>query len=191
VNRRLLIALLVLLLAIVTPLAACGGGDDGEAVDSTETEDIGALPTETEPIPPAPTDTGVDTLPIDPVEPVPPATSGGNVPQVKVLTPPLQLGDRGNRVKTLQKVLVALGLLDEGAADGDFGKKTKTAVQAFQLANGLKADGIAGKATLRRLNKAVREGETYADSATDTTSEPAPSQPETETGTGTETESTG
>lgn len=56
----------------------------------------------------------------------------------------LKRGSRGENVKRLQeKVNVEV--------DGIFGKLTEGAVKAFQKANGLKADGIAGAKTLSAL----------------------------------------
>lgn len=77
-------------------------------------------------------------------------------------TPPtLRRGSRGDDVKKLQETLNALGY-DCGAADGIFGAKTEIAVRSFQEANGLAADGIAGKNTLALLyNKEGKEEGTY------------------------------
>jgi len=57
---------------------------------------------------------------------------------------------RGNDVKQVQIQLQLAGYTP-GAADGVFGKKTKIAVQAFQLDNKLTADGIVGKNTAEAL----------------------------------------
>jgi hypothetical protein len=65
----------------------------------------------------------------------------------------LSTGDSGQAVVKLQKALKKLGY-DVGA-DGSFGTATETAVKAFQKANGLTADGIAGAATVQKLNKAL------------------------------------
>lgn len=62
----------------------------------------------------------------------------------------LRRGSRGSEVTKLQTALNALGY-DCGAADGIFGAKTEAAVRAFQQANGLTVDGIAGKATQEAL----------------------------------------
>lgn len=77
-------------------------------------------------------------------------------------TPPtLRRGSRGDDVKKLQETLNALGY-DCGAADGIFGAKTEIAVRSFQQANGLAADGIAGKNTLALLyNQDRKEEGTY------------------------------
>ena len=72
-------------------------------------------------------------------------------PEVQV-TPSvtLRLGDTGDDVVLLQVRLMALGYLS-GKADGVFGSATGAAVAAFQLRNGLTADGIAGAKTYKKL----------------------------------------
>jgi len=62
----------------------------------------------------------------------------------------LRRGDQGPEVVTLQQALTELGYLN-GAADGNFGTGTQTAVKKFQEDNGLDADGIAGKLTQEAL----------------------------------------
>ena len=62
----------------------------------------------------------------------------------------LRKGDEGPDVVTLQQALAELGYLS-GAADGNFGTGTQTAVKKFQTDQGLEADGIAGKKTLEAL----------------------------------------
>lgn len=62
----------------------------------------------------------------------------------------LRKGDEGPDVVTLQQALAELGYLT-GAADGNFGTGTQTAVKKFQEDNDLAADGIAGKMTLEAL----------------------------------------
>ena len=71
------------------------------------------------------------------------------------------MGINNNRVRQLQEALIYVGLLEEGSADGKFGPITKRAVQAFQLDQGLKGDGIAGEKTVRALNQAVKKGKRY------------------------------
>lgn len=63
----------------------------------------------------------------------------------------LQMNNRSDNVKKMQQRLIELGYLDEGDADGAFGRQTYHAVRAFQKANGLSVDGIAGAATLTHL----------------------------------------
>lgn len=65
-------------------------------------------------------------------------------PYVVVYT--VRKGDKGDTVRHLQRLLIALGYdLGASGADGDFGSKTDAAVRAFQKANGLVADGIVGE----------------------------------------------
>lgn len=62
----------------------------------------------------------------------------------------LKEGMNGDAVRALQKRLKTLGYYS-GSVDGDYGEGTTNAVKAFQLNNGLKADGIAGTSTLNKL----------------------------------------
>lgn len=61
-------------------------------------------------------------------------------------------------VKQIQCLLVYLGY-DPGAIDGADGPQTRAAVKAFQQAEGLDPDGIAGPQTQARLREAVASGE--------------------------------
>src|SRR5215216_5367031 len=56
----------------------------------------------------------------------------------------------GPALRKLQKRLTALGF-DPGPIDGVFRVKTDRAVRAFQKANGLTVDGIAGTDTMAAL----------------------------------------
>lgn len=62
------------------------------------------------------------------------------------LSTSLRYGDSGDNVTTLQNRLIELGYLT-GTADGKFGVATKTALVAFQKANSLVRDGVAGTNT--------------------------------------------
>ena len=64
--------------------------------------------------------------------------------------PTVYRGSRGDAVRRLQELLNKKGF-DCGAVDGIFGSKTYAAVMAFQKANGLSADGIAGPLTWGKL----------------------------------------
>lgn len=71
----------------------------------------------------------------------------------------ITMGQRGEEVTRLQQRLIELGYLAEGQADGAFGYQTRSAVIAFQKANGLSADGTPASATLTQLyeNPDVKE----------------------------------
>lgn len=62
----------------------------------------------------------------------------------------LQKGSKGDAVKELQLRLIELNYLS-GSADGDFGGKTKSAVELFQKDAGLTVNGIADAATQEAL----------------------------------------
>jgi uncharacterized protein YraI len=66
-------------------------------------------------------------------------------------------GENNKHVEKLQKALQFAGYYD-GRISGNYGDLTKQAVQKLQKAKGLKADGIAGDATIKALfgTKAVR-----------------------------------
>jgi hypothetical protein len=76
----------------------------------------------------------------------------------------LQLGDSGEFVAELQRRLHLIQLYPENAIHGQFDGVTANAVMQFQAMQGLKADGIAGPATIRRLN-AVITGTTETESS--------------------------
>lgn len=62
----------------------------------------------------------------------------------------LKDGARGGEVKEVQRRLKQWGYY-KGSIDGVYGPVTKKAVIAFQKKNGLKADGVVGKATYKAL----------------------------------------
>jgi len=65
----------------------------------------------------------------------------------------LRLGSEGYRVKALQERLVALGY--HVKPDSDFGPATRRQLIAFQVDNGLAADGVVGPITSEALETAV------------------------------------
>ncbi|MCL1854175.1 MAG: peptidoglycan-binding protein [Clostridia bacterium] len=75
-----------------------------------------------------------------------PAAAGSSNPNT------LKYGDQGPRVTDLQTKLNQLGYPTNGI-DGRFGAGTQRAVTAFQKANKMKADGLAGTQTLSMLEK--------------------------------------
>lgn len=67
----------------------------------------------------------------------------------------LRKGSEGEQVKTLQRILYAIGydLGTKNPIDGDFGSKTDSAVRTFQKLHKLGVDGIVGKDTWNKLLK--------------------------------------
>lgn len=88
-----------------------------------------------------------------------------------VQTAVLKQGASGGEVKELQRRLKMWGYYN-GAVDGVYGKQTVEAVKYFQRKNGLKADGIAGKATYAALgmNESVKALEGNKPSSSNTSS---------------------
>lgn len=93
-------------------------------------------------------DGSIDTPIKKPVET--PKAEGGKTVMIELTI--LKNQSKGNEVKTLQRLLTAMGY-NCGKADGIFGQKTLTAVKTFQRAKGLNADGIVGKDTWNALLK--------------------------------------
>ena len=96
-----------------------------------------------------------------PTTTAPPTTT---VPPTTTTAPPdaasdgkLELGEGGDAVLALQNRLVELGYW-LGSADGNYGQLTRQAVMAFQKAEGLGRDGVAGPITRERLAGAQRQG---------------------------------
>ena len=82
----------------------------------------------------------------------PSTTTTSTAPSVPTIA--LKPGDTGAQVMLLQQDLQALGYLTS-APDGTYGPATKAAVQAFQSAQGLGADGVTGAKTLAALQQAL------------------------------------
>lgn len=64
----------------------------------------------------------------------------------------LRKGSKGEQVKTLQRLLKALGYRT-GSIDGEYGGKTEKAVCSFQTKEKLPADGVVGQKTWEALLK--------------------------------------
>ncbi len=122
----------------------------------TDSDDSSATPTVTTPATTPATTPTPTTTPTTP-ETTPDATT----PAPDAITLPegvtLRSGDDGPEVEALQQALAKLGY-DPGAIDGDYGPSTQAAVVAFQTAEGLTADGIAGSETLNALAAALSTG---------------------------------
>ena len=63
----------------------------------------------------------------------------------------LQVGDKGYEVERLQTALKDAGYYS-GEIDGIYSEELKTAVEDFQSANAIAADGLAGPNTMKELN---------------------------------------
>ena len=63
----------------------------------------------------------------------------------------MKRGTRGDAVREVQEMLISRGYLEEGEADGVFGRKTEKAVLAFQQEHGLDATGMVGEGTYGAL----------------------------------------
>lgn len=129
------------LLAYVTLLATLGV-QEGPAPETVST--------------PTPLPTHITASPVPFQTEAPTATPAPTGSAVPALTPntryaKLAFGDSGNNVKKLQNKLIDLGYMPKGSADGQFGYQTLNAVKAFQKANSLSVDGVAGPATLTNL----------------------------------------
>lgn len=74
----------------------------------------------------------------------------------------LRQGERGDDVLGLQKILNRLGIRDARGnplvEDGRYGDRTFEATEAYQRANGLKVDGIAGPRTLESIGRRLPGG---------------------------------
>lgn len=84
----------------------------------------------------------VNTSTPTPTLPAAPSTAG----MVSSIGATLQMGSRGDSVRSLQTALNQLGF-NAGSVDGIFGNNTRAAVRRFQQANGIAVDGIVGKNT--------------------------------------------
>ena len=81
-----------------------------------------------------------------PLPPVPGSVRAAGYVEQDTPEPALGTGSRGDKVTRLQERLKTLGYYD-GEIDGQFGQGTQEAVIAFQMKNGLDADGYAGEKT--------------------------------------------
>ena len=86
------------------------------------------------------------------------AGAANEVKKIMIELKQLSKGATGEQVKTLQRLLSALGYKMQNAGktygvDGSFGQATYNAVIAFQKAKGLDVDGIVGTQTWNKLLK--------------------------------------
>ena len=79
---------------------------------------------------------------------------------ISTFAAPLEVYMKGNQsdeVKEIQEMLIDIGYLEEGQADGIFGSKTVDAVKEFQKDYNIRVDGMVGKETLEALRTAAEE----------------------------------
>ena len=90
-----------------------------------------------------------------------PGVPGAPAPGGAMADGVLREGEQGNEVRSLQQRLNQLGVRDARGqplvSDGDFGDRTKEAVERFQRSRGISVDGVVGRDTFRELGEAVRE----------------------------------
>jgi peptidoglycan hydrolase-like protein with peptidoglycan-binding domain len=110
-------------------------------------EDLSAGP-ETTPSTATPTTTAPTTTTVPP-------TTTTTVAPAAAADGTLEHGERGEEIAALQARLVELGYW-LGTPDGSYGQLTRQAVMAFQKAQGLGRDGVAGPTTLAALEGATR-----------------------------------
>ncbi|WP_068314464.1 L,D-transpeptidase family protein [Janibacter anophelis] len=78
------------------------------------------------------------------------------VPTAAEAATTLKRGSRGAAVKQLQRTLATKGYWHSGS-DGIYGHTTEQAVMAVQKVYGMKRDGIAGPATIDKINRMGRK----------------------------------
>lgn len=86
---------------------------------------------------------------------------GGGAPEAAMADGVLRQGEDGTAVRSLQQRLNQLGMRDARGqplgVDGDFGDRTREAVERFQRSRGIAVDGVVGRDTFRELGEAARE----------------------------------
>jgi murein DD-endopeptidase MepM/ murein hydrolase activator NlpD len=87
-------------------------------------------------------------------------------PETKPVSGSLKFGQKSEEVKAFQNDLAKLGLLkqsDVDAGNGNFGNRTKAAVESFQRNAGIEVDGKVGKDTkkaMQAIMNGIRPGDT-------------------------------
>jgi peptidoglycan hydrolase-like protein with peptidoglycan-binding domain len=89
-------------------------------------------------------------------------SSEPDVVKASTNSPPMRQGAKGEGVRTLQLALIDLGFAMPNSTnggtslpDGIFGSETLKCVMAFQRANGLDVDGVAGAQTFAKLDALI------------------------------------
>jgi peptidoglycan hydrolase-like protein with peptidoglycan-binding domain len=134
------------------------GPEVADASETATTPPTAEGPTTTERRPATTTSTAAPTTTTTPPTTAPPTTAPPSTapPTTAPPAPPsLRQGSEGAEVLALQTSLEALGYW-LGGPDGHYEHLTQQAVLAFQKANGLGRDGVAGPQTLAALAIATR-----------------------------------
>jgi peptidoglycan hydrolase-like protein with peptidoglycan-binding domain len=150
-RRHVAIGAGAVVVAVVAALgigAALSGSGGDTATSDRPTSTTESSPTTTT-APPTTTTTAPPTTTT-----VPPTTT--TAPPDPAADGTLELGEGGPAVLALQQRLVDLGYW-LGSADGNYGQLTRQAVMAFQKAEGLGRDGVAGPVTQGQLAAAGRQ----------------------------------
>lgn len=82
------------------------------------------------------------------------AQDGGYGPTVQAAS--LRPGDTGPAVIQLRNRLMRMGYLDRSAT-AEYDSALQAAIVAFQTNNGITADGVAGEATIRAVNRSIED----------------------------------
>ena len=156
-NRRLLLlggAVAAAAIAIGVVLATRGSDPEPVALPPPAVEVPPAVdPPVATPVPVPPT--AVPPTQPDPPPPAPPPVTPDDLQAINPRGEPIQEGSTGERVRRVQVALSVFGF-DPGPVDGQYGPATRDAISAFQRENNLEADGVAGRATLRAINRRIR-----------------------------------
>jgi hypothetical protein len=147
--------LLVAGIAIAWALLRGGGSTSSTPTASATTTAPAAVtqPGAASPTPKAKNPTSTTTTPSTSTTPATPNTAPPASPVTLAAGETLSLGASGEDVTKVQNALAAAGH-DPGPVDGSFGPQTQAAVQSFQQAQGITADGIVGPETVKALNTA-------------------------------------
>lgn len=122
--------------------------------------------------------------PVDSFESAPARTTrwdGGRVAApaaspAQITGPKLREGAKGAQVRAVQERLAGLGY--SVGSDGSYGRLTAAAVHQFQVANGLKSDGVVGAQTMAAMNSAAAKPAPQAGALNTQAARYAPNSPE-------------